>query len=253
MMTELLDKTLGMLIYLFTSLEGWSFNFSLIYVILSIRKNKYSWVFAIISSILYGIICLDYKMYPTAGLQLFFVLSSIYGFIQWNKYSNKKVATKIEDKNKSEKTPWDYTQLSKNAWVLFSSLTVLLAGLISITLLLFTKSTNHLSLYVESFATAGSLVAQYLLARKCIHNWHFWFVVNIAYVFVNMYQSLYFMAILYAIFMVLSIQGYVSWKKKDKQELAKTESNTSDSNINIHSNKSSIQHNEELIQIKQMV
>ena len=108
MLTEILDKTLGMIIYLFTSLEGWSFNFSLIYVILSIKQNRYAWGFAIISSVLYGIVCIDYKMYPTAALQLFFVLSSIYGFIQWSKPKGT---------NKENDT-WYYTKLSKNAWFL---------------------------------------------------------------------------------------------------------------------------------------
>jgi nicotinamide mononucleotide transporter len=252
MLTEILDKTLGTLIYLFYSLEGWAFNFSLIYVILSIRKNKYSWFFAIISSVIYGIVCIDYKMYPTAGLQLFFIVSSIYGFKEWGSKSEAKLTAKDKKLHLSNNNKWDYTKLSKNAWFLFTGLTFVMAGIISAILILFTKTHAGLPLYIESFATAGSLIAQYLLAKKCIHNWHFWLVVNISYVFVNLYQSLNFMAILYGIFVILSIQGYFSWKNKNikesskKQELQNVENNNSISTQNI-------QNNEKLIHIKQMV
>jgi nicotinamide mononucleotide transporter len=257
MLTELLDKTLGILIYLFTSLEGWLFNFSLIYIILSIKKNRYSWLFAIISSILYGIVCIDYKMYPTAGLQLFFIVSSIYGFKEWgksanisniNKLSNSQQELPVKNDNNAS---WDYTKLSKNAWFLFIGLTFLLAGIISATLILFTKTHAGLALYIESFAVAGSLTAQYLLAKKCIHNWYFWFLVNVSYVFVNMYQSLNFMAVLYVIFVILSIQGYFSWKNKNKKEFNQQQVQNVDNNNSISTQ--NIQKNEKLVHIKQMV
>ncbi len=253
MLTEILDKTLGMIIYLFTSLEGWSFNFSLIYVILSIKQNKYAWGFAIISSILYGIVCIDYKMYPTAGLQLFFVLSSVYGFIQWSKPKNKANQTN-NPQTKTDDESWNYTKLSKNAWFLFTSLTILLAGIISMLLVIFAKVNNNISFYIESFAAGASLIAQYLLARKCIHNWNFWFAVNIAYVFVNIYQSLYFMAILYGIFVILSIQGYISWQNKSKNMLKQQELKNDDDGLHILNMHQLTQkdNEEQLIQHKQM-
>lgn len=257
MLTEILDKTLGTLIYLFYSLEGWAFNFSLIYVILSIRKNKYSWFFAIISSVIYGIVCIDYKMYATAGLQLFFIVSSIYGFKEWGrkpKLTDTAQDEKLHINNKNDDdNKWDYTKLSKNAWFLFIGLTFMLAGIISATLILFTKTRAGLPLYIESFATAGSLIAQYLLAKKCIHNWHFWLVVNISYVFVNMYQSLNFMAILYGIFVILSIQGYFSWKNKNIKEFDKQQELQNIDNNNNSISTHNIQNNEQLIHIKQMV
>jgi nicotinamide mononucleotide transporter len=200
-----LDILVGYLRYLFTTLEGWSFNFSLIYVILSMRKKTYSWFFAIIASLFYGKVCLDYKLYPTAFLQGFFILSSIYGFIQWKKASLETHEQQIK---------WQYTNLNRNGWIVILSVTVLLFGLISSTFAYFTKVGS--TLYIESFAAAGSLVGQFLSAKRCLQNWYFWLIVNIVYVIVNLHQQLYLMTILYAIFVILSIQGYYMWRKNEK-------------------------------------
>ena len=129
----------------------------------------------------------------------------MYGYMQWQKAS---LATH------QEKIKWHYTNLNRNGWIVILSVTILLFGLIASTFAYFTKVGNIL--YIESFAAAGSLAGQFLSARRCLQNWYFWLVVNIVYVIVNLHQQLYLMTILYAIFVILSIQGYYTWKKNEK-------------------------------------
>ncbi len=207
MQISFLDTLLGVFIYLFTTLEGWSFIFSLIFVVLSIKKNTYSWLFAIISSVLYGFVCWQNKLYLTAYLQGFFILTSIYGFIQWDKNS-------INKNNLQQK--WQATHLNKNGFILITSLALVLFGIISAIFAIFTKVGNMM--YIESLAASLSLVAQFLSAKRCMQNWLFWLIINIMYVAVNFHQHLYLMALLYLIFSILSIDGYMKWKKTEKNQ-----------------------------------
>jgi len=56
-----------------------------------------------------------------------------------------------------------------------------------------------------------SLVAQWLMARKRLENWHFWIAVDIVAIGVYLYKGLYLTSGLYAIFLVLCILGIRNW------------------------------------------
>ena len=66
----------------------------------------------------------------------------------------------------------------------------------------------------DAFPTAASLVGQFLLARKYIENWAVWIVVNVVSVGLFAYKSLWLTAGLYAVFIVLSIVGWRTWRQR---------------------------------------
>ncbi len=205
----ILEDAFGLMVFLFRTLEGWSFILGLIYVVLSVRKNIHAWWFAIAASIIYGLVCWESKLYPTLFLQIFFVISSIYGVLEWRKANNNY-----------SKSNWSYTKLSSSAWLFFVSLIFVIAGL-SLLLIAFYSGVpkNNVWFYVEIFAVAASLIAQYLEAKRCIHAWPLWFIINIAYIFINALTSLYSIAVLYALLAILSISGYRYWKKHNNANI----------------------------------
>ena len=70
--------------------------------------------------------------------------------------------------------------------------------------------------YFDAFTTSGSLVAQYLLAKKYIQNWIIWIVVDLVAVPVYLYKGLYFIAILFMVYLALCIKGWLDWKRHYK-------------------------------------
>src|SRR5687768_7179480 len=66
-----------------TLLEGTAVFFGLISVYLSTRQNIWSWPTAIVNVSLFVLIFYRTKLYADAGLQVFFLVLSIYGWYEW--------------------------------------------------------------------------------------------------------------------------------------------------------------------------
>ena len=68
--------------------------------------------------------------------------------------------------------------------------------------------------HIDSFTTAGSLVAQYLLTRKRLENWLLWLLVDVVYVPVLWAKALYFTSLLYFLYLLLAAYGYWQWRRE---------------------------------------
>jgi nicotinamide mononucleotide transporter len=56
-------------------------------------------------------------------------------------------------------------------------------------------------------------VAQWMMTRKLLENWIIWVSVDVVYIGMYIYKSLFVTAVLYLIFLILSAMGYVQWKR----------------------------------------
>lgn len=66
--------------------------------------------------------------------------------------------------------------------------------------------------WLDSFATAMSFTAQYLIARKKIENWLLWIPVNLIYIGIYLQKELSLYVLLFTVYLGLAINGYLSWK-----------------------------------------
>jgi nicotinamide mononucleotide transporter len=66
----------------------------------------------------------------------------------------------------------------------------------------------------DAFPTAVSVVAQFLLGRKLIENWLMWIVVNVVSVGLFAFKGLWLTALLYVLFIGLSVVGLRAWQRK---------------------------------------
>jgi nicotinamide mononucleotide transporter len=189
-----MNDTLAFLGFSTTPLELISFVLSVITVLLTIRQNHWAWLFGIISSAAYGAVFVDARLYGDAGLQGVFIAASLWGWYQWLRGAGG--------------APLVVTRLSRAGWV-WSAL-AWLAGFA--VLAAFLKAyTNTDVPHADGFLTAGSLVGQFLLARKKVENWHAWLAVDVLYVGLYVYKGLMLTALLYAAFVVLAAIGLRAW------------------------------------------
>jgi len=70
--------------------------------------------------------------------------------------------------------------------------------------------------YFDAFTTSGSLVAQFLLAKKYLQNWLIWIVVDLVAIPVYMYKGLYFFSFLFLVYLLICVSGYIQWKQTFK-------------------------------------
>ena len=61
--------------------------------------------------------------------------------------------------------------------------------------------------------TWGAIAASYLVAKKVLENWFYWFVIDFVSVFLFISRELYPTALLFVVYLVLVVFGYSAWRK----------------------------------------
>ncbi len=172
----------------------------LIYLYFSINEKIWLWPLAIATSVFYIFIYFNSKIYADMGLQFYYVAISIYGWYQWS----KKETNKANNKLVISKTPL-------NLWLLITLATMVLFAIMSLILIKYTDSPVP---YIDAFTTSASIVATWMLARKLIEQWLWWIVIDAVSIGLYIYRELYLTVILFIVYTLLAILGYIKWKKQ---------------------------------------
>lgn len=172
----------------------------IVYIFFSIRQSILTWPVGLLSSVLYVWVFFTSKLYADMGLQLYYVFISIYGWYKWlhGSQPNKQEELKI-------------SRLSPK--LAFSLLVVnsLLFLLIWFILDNYTDSPVPLA---DAFATSLSIVATWMLARKILEQWLVWIFVDAFSVGLFWYKDLMATVVLFVVYTVMAVAGYVEWKKE---------------------------------------
>lgn len=178
--------------------------FGLIYVWLSIRQNLFTWPAGIISSFLYCCVFIDAKFYAQAGLQVYYVLISIYGWWSWHPVSGKA----------SESIDLKVSLTSPSLWVRVIISNFLIAYIIYY----FTSRYTDDSIpATDAFISSMSIVATWMLARKKIEQWLIWIFIDLSSAGLYLYRSLYSTVLLFIVYAIMAGIGYVEWRKETQK------------------------------------
>ena len=66
----------------------------------------------------------------------------------------------------------------------------------------------------DSLTTWGAVLTTYLVAKKFIENWIYWFVIDFISVFLFISRDLYLTAGLFFAYLIIIFFGYRSWKSE---------------------------------------
>lgn len=177
--------------------------FGAIAVYLSTKENIWSWPTAIINVGLYTIVFFHSRLYADMGLQVIYLTMSFYGWYNWLHGGEQHSVLHV-----SRATPRMLTVLG-----LFVAL-----GSLALGATLYAH-TNAAIPFLDSALVATSLAAQWLMTRKVLENWLLWIAVDIVYVPMFISRGLIATAALYAVFLVLAMLGYISWRRSYLQRL----------------------------------
>jgi nicotinamide mononucleotide transporter len=189
-----------------SSIEIVAAIFGVVSVFLSVRQNIWSWPTAIVNVGLYIIVFYESKLYADTGLQVVYVVLNAYGWYHWL-YGGKN------------RTELPVTRTSPRLWLLLVSIGAAGAAIIGT---LLSRNTDAALPYIDAGTTSTSLVAQWMMTRKLLENWIIWVAVDVVYIGMYIYKSLYVTAVLYLIFLILSAMGFVQWRKSLKEREAQS-------------------------------
>ncbi len=171
--------------------------FAIIYLLLAVKQDVRCWYAAIFSSFLYFFIMMSANLYMEAYLQIFYIIMAIYGWFQWNKIS--------ENKSKFIVRTWSI----KQHLIVISSV-ISLAYISGSLLNIYTEAALP---FIDALTTWGAIIATYMVAKKLLENWIYWFVIDSISVLLFMSRGLYLTSVLFFVYLIIIYFGYKSWTK----------------------------------------
>ena len=179
-------------------LEIFAVSSAISYLILAAKEDVRCWYAALFSSLLYMYIMYTAGLIMESFLQIFYICMAIYGWYIWSNKINVEQELKI--------TSW------KKQYHLYAIIIVTLLAIISGFLL--EKYTQAALPFLDAFTTWGAIITTYMVAKKIIENWIYWFVIDSISIYLFLSRELYLTALLFLIYLIIIIFGYKSWKKK---------------------------------------
>jgi len=176
----------------------------ILFVILEVKQNRMLWPLGIITSATYIYIFYTGKFYADMGLQVYYVLISIYGWYYWSRGGAR-----------SHKGELPVMRISRKLFLKLSLTFALTWTGIYFVLDRFTDSTVPVG---DSFTTALAIVATWMLTRKIIEQWFLWIIANVVSIGLYIYKGLYPTVILYAVYAGMSVYGYLEWKRSMEKQ-----------------------------------
>lgn len=164
------------------------------YLVLAIRQNVICWFAAFASSLIYLVVFYTARLYMESVLQIFYAAMAVYGYWEWTRGGADAKGLRI--------TVWSPRQHA-------IALTVV-AGFASGFGLLMSR-TDAAFPYADSFTTVAAIVTTFMVARKVLENWLYWFVIDSISVYLYLARGLTLTALLFVLYLVLIVIGWRRW------------------------------------------
>jgi len=173
--------------------------FAVAYLVLAVRQNILCWPAALISSVLSVVVMFEARLYSESALQVFYAGMAIYGWYQWRSGAGP---SRVDGDLPITTWPLRAHALAIGGTVAASAA---LGWLMS--------RTSAAYPYLDAFVTVSSLITTYMVAKKILENWIYWFVIDglSAYLYVTRGLSLY--AWLFVLYLVLIVIGFYRWRR----------------------------------------
>jgi len=183
----------------------------IIYVFLEIRQNLWLWPVGIVTSGVYIWVFFNSKIYADMGLQGYYLVISILGWYWWVKGAGHRAQGTGHRAQGSEQNKM--LLVSRLKLKTGAILAVIFIVLYFIMWFVLSRLTDSPVPEWDSFITALSVIATWMLARKIYEHWFLWIVVNSVSALLFVTRGLYPTVVLYAVYGIMSVVGLKEWKR----------------------------------------
>jgi len=126
---------------------------------------------------------------------------TLYGWYRWlgNRLPGNKDSKKLE-----------ISIMNKREWLIM----IFIGGILNYAGWMILGYTDDTLPFWDSFTTIWAIVGTWMMAEKKLENWLIWIIVDFVSVWMYFYKDLYFTMILYGIYTVMAVIGYIEWRQK---------------------------------------
>ena len=171
------------------------------YLLLAVRENIWCWYCAFASTAIYTVLFWDVNLLMESALNVYYMGMAVFGWYQW---------TRGYTAGDGAETGVTIHSLSQNQHLI---IIVAIGNLSLVSGYLLSQYSTAAWPYVDSFTTWASVITTYLVAKKFLENWLYWIVIDSVSIPLYLDRGLPLTALLFAVYVVIAIAGYFSWKK----------------------------------------
>lgn len=179
--------------------------FGLLAVWYLIKESILTWPAGILYVLVSFVVFWKIQLYGDLLLHVVFLILNAYGWYFW-----------VYGKNANEKElPITDYSIKQNIILLFLSLLgIMLFGNFLTNIHLIWNHIPPASLpYWDATTSILSITGIWLMTKKKIENWYYWFAVDVLACGIYFYKGIYFYSFLYGVYIAMAVSGYLVWKK----------------------------------------
>ncbi len=185
-------------------IEILGFLVGLLYLWWEYHADSKLWLASIVMPTISMWIYFSKGLYADFAINIYYFVIAIYGWIVWTRSRRRGKS----DSNEGSDPALTITHLRGRYLAGAAAAFLAIWGALYAILAYLTDSTVPVA---DSFTTALSIVAMWMLARKYVEQWLAWLVVDAVCVGLYIYKGIYFYAVLYAVYTVVAWFGYRKW------------------------------------------
>jgi len=172
------------------------------YVIMAARESQWCWPLAFISTLIYTVLFWEGQLPMQALLNVYYMAMAIYGYLLWRKHGNSDDDLPIHS----------WSLLQQLQWIVIGTVFTYVVGLY------LTYSATSQSPYLDAGVTVFSVLNTWLMAKKVLQNWLYWIVIDSAAIVLYVQNGYYATTVMFSLYLILAIVGFVSWHKLYRQQ-----------------------------------
>ncbi len=182
------------LLRLASLLEAISFITGAMCVLLTVKQNVWNFPLGLLNVVTFCVVFFQARLFADAGLQVVYFGLGVAGWYLWL-YGGKNHSPLKVSRASARELTLIFLFVAASTLGLWKSLSMV-GGSAS---------------FWDALTTSISLASQWLLIRKRLESWIGWIVVDIIYVPLYLYKTLYLTAVLYGLFLLMAVMGLTAW------------------------------------------
>nr|WP_297347783.1 nicotinamide riboside transporter PnuC [uncultured Glaciecola sp.] len=177
-------------------LELLAFVLSVLYVVLATRQNIWCWPCAFVGTGIFVYLFWEVTLVFQMLLNFYYIIMAVVGFLSWKEVKDKPTLS--------------ITRVDARVHIL-----LIFVGFFA-TWSLVKMGENWFTgdwVWLDAGTAVFSVIATVMTARKKIDNWVYWLVINPATAYLMFQNGLYLTCALMFLYTIMSIYGFVNWRK----------------------------------------
>ena len=176
------------------------------------KENILVYPLGLINTIIYIYISFKGSLLGEAGVNLYYTIMSIYGWILWTKKDQQQHHVVV--------ITWSNKKEWVNELLFFAAFYVAIFAALTYLKKDFAPGAIP---WADAFASATAFTGMWLMAKKKVESWYWWIATNIASIPLYFVKHYVFTSVYYVVLLIMAVWGLVEWIRRANNENLKKE------------------------------